>query len=68
MEQSIRGSGLEIRSMGMEFKSGLMVLAMKAIGSTTRPAEKESSGTLMEMYLKANGKTTKPMATEFTFT
>ena len=52
--------------MAMEYKSGLMVLAMKESGETTKLMAKGSFGMSMETYLMDSGKMTKPMDTEFT--
>jgi hypothetical protein len=44
MEPSIKDNGWEIKSMGMEFKYGLMELVMRDIGKITKHVEKENFG------------------------
>ena len=52
--------------MAMEYKSGLMGLAMKESGETTKLMAKGNSGMSMETYLMDSGKMTKLTDTEFT--
>ena len=66
MVLNIQASGKVLSGMAMEYKSGLMVLAMKESGETTKLMAKGSSGMSMETYLMDSGKMTKPTDTEFT--
>ena len=52
-------NGLEILDTVSVYKSGLMVLSMKAVGDGIKPMEKESSGMLMAMFLMENGRKIK---------
>lgn len=66
MELFIKGSGKVLSGMATEFKSGLMGLAMKESGKTTKLMVKGSSGMWTETYLMDSGKTTKLTDMEFT--
>ena len=52
-------NGLEILGTVLVYKSGLMVLSMKAVGDGIKRMEKESSGMLMVMFLMENGRKIK---------
>ena len=61
MELFTRANGLEIKSMDMECKFGLMGLGTKGTGDTIKPVVKGNSGMQMVMSLKESGKMTRQM-------
>ena len=52
----------------MELSCGLMVLAMREIGATTKPTERANLCMPMVMFMKENGSMIKPKAKELTAT
>jgi len=68
MERYTRDNGLEMSSMDLVYKFGLMAHDMKDIGNIIKLVEKVNSGTWTETFLKENGKMTRQMVMGYTYT
>lgn len=63
----MRGNGLEILEMGLEYRPGPMELNTKENGKIIKLMEKVSFGMLMVIFLKEIGEMIKLMGKEFIF-